>query len=190
MLLYKTVRLVLTPLVKILYRPRIIGRENIPSDNALILVGNHISYLDSILLIASTKRTVHFLAKDSLHKGIKKVIFKGIGTIPVNRNISDNDAFLKAKEVLNDNKVIGIFPEATRNLKNEDHILPFKTGAVRMARETDSYIVPFTITGKYRLFRRKINIEFYEKIKINSDDIKLENEKLMDFFRKELEKRK
>ena len=55
-------------------------------------MGNHTSYLDPLLVGSSTNKCVHFFSKDSLYKGIKKPIFKGLGIIPVNRKIKDKNA--------------------------------------------------------------------------------------------------
>ena len=68
-MLYIIVRPIITLLFKILFHPRIIGRNNIPMNGSVVLGGNHTSNLDCLLLISSTKRKIHFLAKDSLIKG-------------------------------------------------------------------------------------------------------------------------
>lgn len=189
-ILYIIVRPILTFLFKILYRPTIKGIDNIPSKGKIILAGNHTNNLDCILLISSTKRTVHFLAKDELTKGIKKIIFNNMGIIPVNRKIHDKNALNKAIDVLNNNKVIGIFPEGTIN-KTDNITLPFKIGAVKMASVTNSMITPFIITGKYKLFNNNLKIEFLPPIKINiSKDLTSYNEKLMNIISDKLRKEK
>ena len=91
-----------------------------------------------------------------------------MGIIPVNRKIHDKNALNSAIEVLNEDKVIGIFPEGTFNRTN-NLILPFKIGAVKMAHDTNSKIIPFIITGKYRIFRKGITIKFLESINIGND---------------------
>ena len=186
-LLYKIVRPLIKLYVDILYNPKIIGKENIPKDKRVILAGNHTNNFDSILLISSTKRCIHFLAKDSLYKGFKKIIFKNMGIIPVNRKIHDKNAILKGTEILKNNGVIGIFPEGTIN-RTEDIIMPFKYGAVSMASKTDSLIVPFTITGDYKLFKNNLTLKFEEPYKINSEDLTKENEKLMKIVSASLKK--
>ena len=170
---YRIVRPVISVLFKICYRPTIVGKEFIPKTGRIVLAGNHTNNFDCLLLISSTKRTIHFLAKDSLMKGIKKIIFKGMAIIPVNRSRKDPEALKNAIDVLNKEQVIGIFPEGTIN-RTENITLPFKYGAVKMASVTDSVIVPFVITGKYHLFRRKIRIEFLNPYKVGTD---LEEEK-------------
>ena len=82
-----------------------------------------------------------------------------------------------AKDVLKTGEVIGIFPEGTIN-RTDDIVMPFKIGAVKMSSDTDSLLVPFVITGKYRVFGKSICIEFLPGRKI-SDDLDKENEKLM-----------
>lgn len=166
-LFYRTVRPLIVLFVK-LYRPTIIGKENIPAYEGVVLAGNHTNYLDTVLLISSTKRTVHYLAKEELHKSKIGFLFKAMATIPVNRKKKDPNALKQAYKVLNDNGVIGIHPEGTIN-RTDDIILPFKYGAVSMAEKTNSYIVPFSITGKYKIFRKSVTICFGEKYKVNKE---------------------
>jgi len=86
-ILYRIVRPIITILFKIFFHPTIIGKENIPENKKIILAGNHTNILDSLLLISSTKRTIHFLAKYELTKGPLGFIFKNMGIIPVNRKV-------------------------------------------------------------------------------------------------------
>ena len=102
-LLYRIFRPIIKLLMMVIFHPKYIGLDNIPKDGSIVLVGNHTNYLDCILLISCTKRTIHFLGKDSLSKGIKGLIFKNMGLIFVNRNIHDKEALNSAKEVLKDN---------------------------------------------------------------------------------------
>ena len=173
--LYKLLRPLITILFKIIYRPKIVGASNISKSERIILAGNHNNDMDSAFLISCTKRNVHFLAKIELFKGIKKIFFKNMGLIPVDRSKKNPDALKIACEYLNNDKVIGIFPEGTFG---KGKILPFKMGAVKMAYETNSKIVPFAITGDFKMFSKNLKIEFGKPIKIKSDDLEKENEKL------------
>ena len=174
-ILYKILRPIITILFKTLYRPKIIGSENIPKSGRIILAGNHTHNLDSAMLISSTKRNVHFLAKAELFVGMKKLFFANMGLIPVNRKIKDHNVLLHAYNYLENEKVIGIFPEGTHG---KGKILPFKIGAVKMAHETKTSIVPFSITGTYKMFSKNLKIVFGKAIKIQNDDLENENEKL------------
>jgi 1-acyl-sn-glycerol-3-phosphate acyltransferase len=131
-------------------------------------------------LISCTKRTVHFLAKEELSHGLKKIIFKNMGIIFVNRKIHDKNALKNAIDVLNHDKVIGIFPEGT---VSHGDVLPFKIGAVKMASSTGSFIVPFSISGKYKFRSRNLTIKFMEPIEIyKTDDLSSQNESLRELI--------
>lgn len=178
------------PIVKVLFytlfRPTIKGRENIPKKGPFVLAGNHTKWLDSVMLVSVTpKNQVHFLAKEELWHSKGWIVVKAMGCIPVNRKIHDKDALIKAYEYLNNGSSIGIFPEGTIN-RTDDIIMPFKFGAVKMCKETDATLVPFVITGKYKLFKKGVTIEFLKPRKVTGD-LEDENEKLMSDVKEKLE---
>ena len=184
-ILYRIVRTLGYPIFLLLYRPEFEGRNNIPKSGSVILAGNHTNNLDAAIMLAGPKRVVHMLAKKELFKSkISNAFFRSMGCIPVNRKIHDENAKSEAIEALKNNEVIGIFPEGTVNRTN-DIILPFKYGAVSFAKKTGAYIVPFTITGKYKLFRRSIKITYGKPYKV-TDDLEIENKKLMNIITKML----
>lgn len=183
---YKIIRPILKVLFKVLFRPKIKGINNLPIDTNYVLAGNHTKWLDPIMLIAIIPKQAHFLAKDSLFKGITKPFLKGVGAIPVNRKIHDHQALESAIKALNEKDIIGIFPEGTINREKKTPTLPFKIGAVKMANVTNTSIVPFVITGKYKLFSSKITIEFLKSRKI-SDNLEKENQMLREEIDKKLE---
>lgn len=174
-LLYRILRPLIKFLTNVLLMPKYVGLENIPKEGNIILAGTHTHILDCFLLISSTKRSVHFLAKDELWKGPKKILFSNMGLIPVNRRQKDHNALLSAEEYLNNKQVIGIFPEGTT--EKGKGLLPFKIGAVKMASDTNTKIVPFVIKGKYKLFSRSLKITYGKPISIISNkDLSNENE--------------
>ena len=186
--LYRFIRRPLGAIFKAIYKPVIIGKRYIPKSGRIILAGNHTNYFDCILVGCATDRCVHYLAKDELMKGPLGVIFKGLGIIPVNRRTKDKAALQTAIETLNDEKVIGIFPEGTIN-RTKDIIMPFKFGAVKMSRDAKSDIVPFVITGKYKAFERSVKIQFFEPLK-PEENLEEANNKLMNIVAEELRKEK
>ena len=157
------------PMCKILFNIEIVGDENIPKEGRVILAGNHTKWLDPVMLVLLTKRQLHFLAKEELFHGITKHFIIGMGCIPVNRKIHDKDALESAYKTLEIDNAIAIFPEGTIN-KTDDVIMPFKMGAVKMSEKTNSPIIPFGITGKYKMFKRKcVRIEFFKPIYVKDD---------------------
>lgn len=182
---------VLKPIVKflffLLYHPSFSGKENIPKKGGIVLAGNHTKSLDCLMLICSTRRCVHFLGKSELFKWPFKLFFKSVGVIPVNRQHGKGTSALRAAiNLLRQEKAIGIFPEGGVN-KSDELLLPFKIGAIKMAKATNSKIVPFTISGSYRIFRRGPLVTYYEPISVFGDSLTEESEKLASAIRLGLE---
>lgn len=175
--LYDILKVIYTFLLKLLFKPTIYGKENIPKEGSIIFVGNHINALDPVMVMYSTDRTIHYMAKQEIFKGLHGLIFKKIGLIPVNRSRSNPLAVIEAEKILNSGGAIGIFPEGTRN-RTQNDLLPFKKGAVIIAQRTNSKIVPFAIRGKYKFFRKNVVLEFGKPIERLSEDKNEANDEL------------
>lgn len=186
-LYYRVMRVLSMIWFTILYRPKIVGRENIPKEGRCVLAGNHTKFLDPIMMIAYCKRELHFLSKKELFDKWFRFHMIGMGCIPVDRSKKDKSVFDNANKVLQEDGAIAIFPEGTIN-RTDDTIMKFKIGAVKMASDNDAVIVPFVITGKYRLFGigKRIKLEYLEPISIGKD-LDKENERLMKIVREKLE---
>ena len=176
-LLYKICRVVLGFIFKLYYNPKVIGKENIPSEGPIIVAGNHVHLYDQCLTILSTKRYLCYMAKKEYFDN-KKVawFFKGNGCIPVDRSKKDVNAKEQAIAHLNEGGAIGIFPEGTRNRTN-DLLQPFKYGAVSMAKKTNATIVPFAITGEYK-FRKNLTVTFAKPFEVGDMTLEEANEKM------------
>ncbi len=163
---YKTLRFVLGPVFRILYRPQVIGRENIPAQGPAVIAGNHKHAFDPILIDISTKRVVRTLAKKALHDGAFGFLFRSAGTIPVDLHAKHNPAALEAAvDAIEHGELVNVSPEAKRNYTSE-LLLPFKFGAAVMASRTGAEIVPYAITGEYKLFpRHRVRVVFGSPIK-------------------------
>jgi len=174
---YWLIKPIYVVLLKIIFRPKVIGKENIPENGALIFAGNHKHAVDPTMVMMSTKRIVHFMAKEDLFKGFHGVIFKSMGLIKVRRGKSNPQAVIDAENILNNGGTIGIFPEGTRN-KGEEELLKFRHGAVKIAQKTNTLIVPFAIKNKYKLFRKSVILEFGTTIDVSKMELQEANEYL------------
>ena len=177
MYFYRILKPFLGLLFRLYYHPQIIGKENIPKDGAVLIVGNHKHLYDQCLAILATKRPIHYLAKKEYFDGKMAWFFKMAGCIPVDRSKKDSKATQLALDVLKQGFVLGLFPEGTRNRTNE-FLLSFKFGAVSMAKKTNAKIVPFGLTGDYRFRSKNLMIRFGEPIQVTAD-LEKENERLM-----------
>lgn len=161
----------------IVFIPKIKGREHIPKEKGAVLAGNHLTNLDWIMVMAGTRRCVHFLAKAELFKvSFFNWFFNNSGLIPVYRNGKDRNAVDTAIDYLKKGELVGVFPEGKLNKTIKNGVLPFKIGAVKMASETKCPIVPFTIRGRYIPFARSIEIVFQEPYFVTEDNLQKENE--------------
>ncbi len=178
MTLYKIAKPVLGLIYRLWYNPKIIGKENIPTEGSMVLVGNHIHIMDQCNVIIATKRCIHYMAKKEYFDN-KKVawFFKWNGCISVDRSKKDDAAKNAALETLKDNGAIGIFPEGTRN-KTKEFLLPFKFGAVSMAQKTNAYIVPFGIAGDYKFRSKNLVIIYGKPFKVGDMPLEEANKKL------------
>ncbi len=179
--LYKLCKLIYVPILKVLYRPTAIGTEYIPEDGPIIFAGNHRHAFDPVVVMTHTKRIVHYMAKESLFKGIHGFIFKQIGLIKVYRTRNNPAAVNEAVEILKQGGAVGIFPEGTRN-KTDKELLRFKHGAVAIAKESGAPIIPFAIKGEYKVFRKKLIIEFGNPVDVRDMEIEEAN----DYIRNEV----
>ncbi len=177
---FKFFRGVLGPIFKFWYRPKIINKEVIPKNGPVLICANHKHLYDQCGIIISTKRVIHYMAKKEYFDSAKtRWFFKAAGCIPVNRQIHDEEAKEAALNVLNNGGAIGIFPEGTRN-KTKEFLLPFKFGAVSMAKKTGATIVPVGITGDYKFRTKNLVFRFGETFKVDDMTLEEANEKLRD----------
>lgn len=177
-LLYRIGKTVLGPIFKIYYNPQIEGKENILNQEPIIIAGNHKHLYDQCLTIIATNRGIHYMAKKEYFDNKKTAwFFKSVGCISVNRQVKDPKAVQMGINVLKDKGALGIFPEGTRN-KTSKILLPFKYGAVSMAKKTNSYIVPFGIIGDYKFRSKNLKIKYGKPFKVNNMTLEQANTKL------------
>jgi len=149
---YELVRVLTAPARRGLVRLRVDGAQHLPADGPAILVANHVSFFDSILLMFSLPRPVAFIGKaEYTDNPITNWLFCGAGMIPVRRENPGDlpHVFDEVAEVLARGEVIGVFPEGTRSrdgLLHRGHV-----GAAHLALTTGAPIVPVGIIGTDRV---------------------------------------
>jgi 1-acyl-sn-glycerol-3-phosphate acyltransferase len=184
-LFYRFIRPILYVWFTLKYKPTIINYKVIPKKGRVILAGNHTNNLDCMILGYGTHRCVRFVAKDELAKGPTGIFFKMMGIIPVNRKIHDKSVIPTCNRLLNKEAIIGIFPEGTIN-RTKDIIMPFKKGAIAMSFDTDSPIIPFAITGKYKKDEIKIRFGdlYYPKTRDCEKEVEVLEDKVIALLKK------
>jgi 1-acyl-sn-glycerol-3-phosphate acyltransferase len=142
----------LGPFLKLFYRPKARGLENIPADGPVILASNHVSFMDSMFIPLVIRRKVVFLGKADYFSSAKTSwFFKAAGVIPVRREGgSASEAAIQAGvRELKNGHVVGIYPEGTRS--PDGRLYRGKTGVSRMALLAKCPIVPIAVFGTREL---------------------------------------
>ncbi|WP_163507952.1 lysophospholipid acyltransferase family protein [Fodinicola acaciae] len=138
----------LGPLLRLVFRPDVEGREHLPETGAAILASNHLSFVDSLFLPLVVSRKVTFPAKAEYFTspGIKgfmmRLFFTAAGQLPIDRGSgSAAKATLDAlKGLLKDGDLVGIYPEGTRS--PDGRLYRGKTGVARLVLESGAPVVP------------------------------------------------
>ena len=159
----------------IIYRVKVIGTENILKDEPLIYCGNHRTYNDPPLIVATAKRHVRFLAKEELSKNpffaFLGVVFDGIY---VKRDSKDVTALKTTLKALKSGECVALFPEGTRNkLKKGEKV---KDGAAFFFFCTGAKVIPVGISGGDKPFQKMIikygkPLDFSNRSKDELDEI-------------------
>ena len=155
---YRFMRGFAKPFLKLLYRYRVNGAENLPAEGKCILCPNHLHAFDPAFIIVTLKRQVCFMAKAELFENrFLGFLLRKLGAFPVVRGAGDGKALEEAERILNSDKVFGIFIEGSRSKTGE--LLRPRAGAALMAFKTGAPVVPCCITpqkGKLKLFSKTL----------------------------------
>ncbi|SIO91060.1 1-acyl-sn-glycerol-3-phosphate acyltransferase [Nocardiopsis sp. JB363] len=153
-MLYGAMRQTAAMLARTLCRPTIEGRENVPATGPVILAGNHLSFVDSVVIpLSVTHRRVRFLAKSDYFEtpGVKgrltKTMFGALGAMPVRRG-NARDALLSLEMMLdrlNDGEACVVYPEGTRS--RDGRLYRGRTGVAHLALESKAMVVPVGLSG-------------------------------------------
>lgn len=158
-MLYIIAKLLIAPIVAIVMRARVRGVRNLFFRGSAIIVSNHWSLADPILIGVVCPRVVHFMAKKELFENkfadffFQKLLF----AFPVNRKSADMKSLRKSMDVLKKGHVFGIFPEGSRSATGE--LDTIEKGAAFLALKTGAPIIPiFSDPNTFKKFRIKMAV--------------------------------
>jgi 1-acyl-sn-glycerol-3-phosphate acyltransferase len=153
-MLYLLTRTVLAPLARLIYRPVIEGRENIPRTGPLLLASNHLSFIDSFVIPLVAPRRVVFLAKSEYFTGHgirglwMRWLFTALGAVPVQRGGTlgaAQEGLDSALQILEEGLAFAIYPEGTRS--RDGRLYRGRTGVAWLALTAGCPVVPVALSG-------------------------------------------
>ncbi|HWI31013.1 MAG TPA: lysophospholipid acyltransferase family protein [Microbacterium sp.] len=150
---YAIGRGIIRPLARLIYRPHVEGKHNVPKTGPVIFASNHLSFIDSIAIPVAAPRPVHFLAKADYFEGtglsgwVSRTFFTSIGAIAVHRGAGKAalDALGQQRVLLESGSAVALYPEGTRSL--DGRLYKGRTGVAFLALETGAPVVPVGLIG-------------------------------------------
>ena len=141
------------PPVRRIFRPIVVGAENIPETGPAIIASNHLSYSDWIFMPLVVRRRVTFVAKSDYFTGagikgrFQRGFFKGTGQVPIDRSggSASEGAMRAGMKVLERGELFGIYPEGTRS--HDGRLYKGRTGVARLALEAKVPVIPCGVIG-------------------------------------------
>ena len=150
---YRCLRIFGTPLLRVYFRLRGEGTEHLPPSGPFILAANHVSFIDPLVLGATCPRPVHYIMlREYYRKPVIGWLSRKAGSFPVDPDGPATGALRRALGVLQEGKVLGIFPEGGRS--QSDAPLPAKAGVALLALKGGYPLVPAAILGAERALPR------------------------------------
>ena len=171
---YALGRQIIRPLARVVYRPHVEGKANVPKSGPVIFASNHLSFIDSIAIPVASPRPVHFLAKSSyFEKPASRWFFTAIGAIPVQRGAGQAalDALDQQRTLLEEGSTVALYPEGTRSL--DGRLYKGRTGVAFLALQTGAPVVPVGLIGtddvmpvgaKVPSLKHRITVKFGEPL--------------------------
>ena len=143
------VRFVVLVITRCIYRVRTYGLENIPREGPALLVSNHVSYVDAVVLASVHQRRIHFIMNRELYESSRiKFLFRLMKVIPISSQDSPRElvrSLQAARKSLDEGHLVCIFAEG--ELTRSGLIQPFRAGLERIMRGSDYPIVPVCLDG-------------------------------------------
>lgn len=138
---------------ELLFQGRAIGLNHVPQDGPVLLLSNHQSFLDPVLVALSIPRECAFMARDTLFENPRfSQLIRYLNAFPVKRGTADIGAIKESLRRLKRGEALVAFPEGTRT--PDGSVGTMQPGAILLARKSSAPIVPVNIHGAYELWPR------------------------------------
>ncbi len=165
-----------------LYRVSVTGRQHIPEQGAALIVANHVSYVDALILMGTSTRPVRFVMDKSISElPVLKYVFRHAGVIPIcsPRKCAETykSAFEQIEQALDNDEVVCIFPEG--RLTSNGELGEFRPGVEKILKRTPVPVIPMALKGLWGSFFSHKNghaltkrpTRFWSRIEVNIGEL-------------------
>jgi 1-acyl-sn-glycerol-3-phosphate acyltransferase len=153
-----------------LYRTRFFGEEHLPLQGGYIVAGNHVSYLDPMLLWCGTPQPTHFLARKELFDApFLRWLLPRVWCLPISRASADREGIQRATALLKRGECVGIFPEGTRQVaaeSGETALGEAHAGVAFIAIRAGVPVVPVGLWGTQHALPRGAKVPRFPRVTI------------------------
>jgi 1-acyl-sn-glycerol-3-phosphate acyltransferase len=147
---YPGVRRLVAPIVRTVYRLEVRGVDHVPAQGGVIVVANHASLIDPLVLMTAIPRTLRFLAKEELWSNrLLGPVLDALGAVPVGRGRGDLSALRRLVGLVEAGETVAVFPEGGVRRTGGWH-----RGAARLALQTGAPLLPVRLVGTSDALRR------------------------------------
>lgn len=142
---YGILWLLLNAAGKLFFRYRVVGREHVPTQGGVLIAANHASYVDIPFVGGSVRRRMWYLGRQDLFLPVFRPILQWLGWIPIRQDRLDRDGFGKAIRLIQEGKIVVIYPEGTRT--PDGALRRGKPGMGIIVAETGCAVIPAYLAG-------------------------------------------
>ena len=172
--------------LKIFFPTKVVGKKNIPKKGKAILVCNHLTNLDPVLLDINFSRRPYVMAKAELFKNkIIGAALKSYGGIPVDRKNVGLSTIKTVLDLLKKEELLLIFHEGNRNKLDEEDMLAMKNGVAMFGLKSGAPIIPLWITRRPKLFRKTeiiignpFSLTEFQEQKLSKENLEIASKKI------------
>lgn len=152
LLWYRLTQWVVGGVSRVYFRVRRRGMKNMPAEGPVVLLANHQSHLDPLLIGCFMPRPLGYLARDTLFQGILGPMIRAYDAIPIDRDGSGLAGIRATLKRVKQGDAVLMFPEGTRS--QDGKLQPLKPGFIALVRRGKASIVPLGIAGTFEAYPR------------------------------------
>ncbi len=150
---YKLCRPPAQVLVSMLFRLRAYGQERLPESGGALLLSNHQSYMDPLLMGVAVRRPLTFMAREPLFRNpLFSALIRSLGAFPVRQGAPDKSSIRQAIHLLKSGRFVALFPEGTRTWDGK--VQPIRGGFRLLVRRANVPVIPVALQGAFEAWPR------------------------------------